>query len=354
MLSLLLLVGFVVFVAHQFRWSRLGYLNGLLSLPIIGNAHTFLGLERREDQFLEWREQNGSIYTYWLGLMKDVTVNNYKTMQKMFVQEDEKCADRTALETFDGVTRRRIYGTIDAYLLGQAKLEKMEVQGHCFTRRQLRNVCFDLWFAGEETTSTTATWAFALLIRYPEVRQKLHEELDRDIGSDPLITMPDKNALRDTNSVIMEIQRCANIAGQNISRKTTCKVEVGDCLLSKETVFVEPKKFNFDWFINENRKLKSCDDLTPFGLNEMVYLGSFMSITRSHLMVLAGSMARLKLFLLIANLCNAYKVSEQDSVWTRKFFQFFPDEKEPTLRKMAGEASLFTVVYKCRVQQRHQ
>ncbi|KAI6195329.1 (pine wood nematode) hypothetical protein [Aphelenchoides besseyi] len=306
MLSLLLLVGFVVFVAHQFRWSRLGYLNGLLSLPIIGNAHTFLGLERREDQFLEWREQNGSIYTYWLGLMKDVTVNNYK---KHAENRTKKCADRTALETFDGVTRRRIYGTIDAYLLGQAKLEKMEVQGHCFTRRQLRNVCFDLWFAGEETTSTTATWAFALLIRYPEVRQKLHEELDRDIGSDPLITMPDKNALRDTNSVIMfalkcqqQSCRCANIAGQNISRKTTCKVEVGDCLLSKETVFVEPKKFNFDWFINENRKLKSCDDLTPFGLNEM----------------------------------------------------FFPDEKEPTLRKMAGEASLFTVVYKCRVQQRHQ
>lgn len=36
----------------------------------------------------------------------------------------------------------------------------------------------DLFFAGNETTVTTAKWGLLMLILHPEVQRKLHQELD--------------------------------------------------------------------------------------------------------------------------------------------------------------------------------
>ncbi|KAI6206167.1 (pine wood nematode) hypothetical protein [Aphelenchoides besseyi] len=499
MLLLLLFISFVVLIFHQFYWRRRNLPNGPLPLPIIGNAHTFLKTERWEDQFLKWREEFGPVYTYWLGPMAIVSVNDYETMQKMFVHDGDTYADRAPMEAFDNLTRGGVHGVIetsgnlwsqqrrfalkvlrdlvgrnkiqeqilnefqvvrhnidaeiksgakeidfhrhtdiatgsiinaatvgfrftendhqhhfyrlreiteqmmknfsnpllnfavsnpsiaklpvfrqvmekagkvsqpifeflnrmidehlklndytdhnfepqdfiDAYLLEQSRQEKQNNEDHYFTRQQLLNVLFDLWFAGQvsskqsfyypscqETTSTTLTWGFAYLIRHPEAQQKLHAELDRVIGSDRLITMSDKNDLPYTNAVIMEIQRCANLVGQNLPRKTTREVEIVNCKLPKGTIFPEPKKFNPDRFIDENGRLKRSDELMPFSLGKRQCLGE--------------GIARAELFLFIANLCNAYK--------------FYAGEKEPTLLKSNGGGSLSTQSYKTRVVQRH-
>ncbi|KAI6174317.1 (pine wood nematode) hypothetical protein [Aphelenchoides besseyi] len=501
MLLLLLFILLAVLIVHQFYYRRRNLPNGPLPLPIIGNAHLFLKKERWEDQFLKWREEFGPIYTYWLGPMAIVSVNDYQIIQKMFVHDGDTYADRAAMEAFDDLTRGGVYGVIetsgnlwsqqrrfalkvlrdfglgknkmqerildelleirenidaeiksgakeidfhrhtdiatgsvinavvcgfrftekdhqhhfyrlrevtekmmknfsdpllnlavsnptisklpvfsqimeragkvsrpifeflnhmidehlklndytddnfepqdfiDAYLLEQNRQEKQKNKDHYFTRQQLLNVLFDLWFAGQETTSTTLTWGFAYLIRHPEAQQKLHAELDRVIGSDRLITMSDKNDLPYTNAVINEIQRCSNIVGQNLPRKTTREVVIANCKLPKGTVvipqvsvlmndpkiFPEPKKFNPDRFIDENGKLKRCDELMPFSIGKRQCLGE--------------GIARAELFLFLANLCNAYK--------------FYAGEKEPTLLKLNGGGSLSTKPYKTQVVRRH-
>ena len=127
---------------------------------------------------------------------------------------------------------------IDAYLL---EVEKSDEKGY-FSKKQLVNIAFDLWFAGEllwilslfdndkidneewlvlgqvsffwiglkfsfpsfksfkspslqETTSSTLTWAFAYLIKNQDVQTKMHDEMDKIIGSDRVITVSDKNQL---------------------------------------------------------------------------------------------------------------------------------------------------------------
>ena len=67
---------------------------------------------------------------------------------------------------------------------------------------QLYNMCFDLWIAGQETTSSTLSWEMAYLMTYSNVQEKLHRELDQVIGSDRLITMNDKKNLPYINAVI--------------------------------------------------------------------------------------------------------------------------------------------------------
>ncbi|KAI6206304.1 (pine wood nematode) hypothetical protein [Aphelenchoides besseyi] len=489
-LSFILLV---VLIFHQFYWRRRNLPNGPLPLPIIGNAHTFLKTERWEDQFLKWREEFGPIYTYWLGPMAVVSVNDYETMQKMFVHDGDTYADREPIKAFDDLVRGGIHGLIetsgnlwsqqrrfslkvlrdlglgknvmqerilnefqvvrqnidaeiksgakeidfhrhtdictgsvinalicnvrftekdhqkhfymlkevtekimkdfskplmsiiistptlaklpvlrqviekagnlsqpifeflnrmidehlklndytdnnfepqdfiDAYLLEQSRQERQNNNNHYFTRQQLLNVLFDLWFAGQETTSTTLTWGFAYLIRHPEAQQKLHAELDRVIGSDRLITMSDKNDLPYTNAVIMLVKIVPEGQPEK-SRLRTVSCQKGTVVIPQISVplvdpkiFPEPKKFNPDRFIDENGKLKRCDELMPFSLGKRQCLGE--------------GIARAELFLFIANLCNAYKL--------------YAGEKEPTLLKTNGGGSISTQPYKARVVQRH-
>lgn len=63
-------------------------------------------------------------------------------------------------------------------------------------------MCSDLFVAGQETTSTTLSWGIAYLIHNQEVQRHLHEELDRVVASDRLITMADKAELHYTNAVV--------------------------------------------------------------------------------------------------------------------------------------------------------
>ncbi|CAD6200379.1 unnamed protein product, partial [Caenorhabditis auriculariae] len=67
---------------------------------------------------------------------------------------------------------------------------------------QLVNVLLDLWFAGMETSANTLTWAIAYTLNNLETQDKLHEELDRVIGSDRDILMADKNDLVYVNAFI--------------------------------------------------------------------------------------------------------------------------------------------------------
>ncbi|KAI6195077.1 Unspecific monooxygenase [Aphelenchoides besseyi] len=113
MLLLLLFISLVLFLVYQFYWRRRNLPNGPIPLPVIGNAHSFVNTERWEDQFLKWREEFGPIYTYWLGPMAIVSVNDYELMQRMFVHDGDTYADRAPTEAFDNLIRGGVYGVVE-------------------------------------------------------------------------------------------------------------------------------------------------------------------------------------------------------------------------------------------------
>lgn len=136
------------------------------------------------------------------------------------------------------------------------------------------------------------------MITNPEAQSKLHEELDRVIGSGRLVTMADRSDLVYASSVVMvcsfvfhphlivrlqETQRMANILSQNAPRFTTRDVEIAGCLIKKGKALViaqisvpmidpqffpDPKRFNPDRFIDERGQLKRVDELMPFSLGK--------------------------------------------------------------------------------------
>ena len=58
----------------------------------------------------------------------------------------------------------------------------LKSKNFCVTELTMTAVMQDLFLAGAETTSTTLTWACLYLSLYPDKQEKLHKEIDRDLG----------------------------------------------------------------------------------------------------------------------------------------------------------------------------
>jgi cytochrome P450 len=198
---------------------------------------------------------------------------------------------------------------VEAYLRQQQKTEKVCNGENLFSNGQLFGCVFDMWLAGQETTSNTLSWMVLYLMTNPKSQKSIHHELDSIIGSDRIITLDDKMDLPYVNAVVAETQRLCNLLpnnvphrltedlnfhGYNLKADTTVVPQISSVLYD-ETIFEEPLKFKPERFIDSNGKFQTKPELIPFGVGKRACLGE--------------SLARLELFLFTANLLNQFEIS---------------------------------------------
>ena len=155
-----------------------------------------------------------------------------------------------------------------------------DVRGH----HNLESSILDLLLAGTETTSTALTWAILFLIRYPEIQNKLHKELDTVIGRNELPTLDNRTSLPYTEAFIHELLRYTCIAPLGLPHMAGGDVETcdGKFKLPKGTVifpnlyhvvndplvFDNPRLFNPDRFIDEKGNFVRSDRMIVFGVGK--------------------------------------------------------------------------------------
>uniref|UniRef100_A0A914YNR4 Cytochrome P450 n=1 Tax=Panagrolaimus superbus TaxID=310955 RepID=A0A914YNR4_9BILA len=197
---------------------------------------------------------------------------------------------------------------VEAYMRHQHKLKLDGIVNSNYDDAQLYATVLDLWIAGQETTSNTLAWLCVYLTQNPQIQQKLHKELDENIGSDRVITLDDKNNLNYLNAIVAETQRFCNLVPINLPHRTTKDTQIRGYKIPADTVithqvstvlmderyFPEPEKFKPERFLDKNGKFFQPPELMPFGIGKRACLGE--------------GLARLELYLFTANIFNQFKL----------------------------------------------
>ncbi|GFU03020.1 cytochrome P450 4c3 [Nephila pilipes] len=164
-----------------------------------------------------------------------------------------------------------LHGNKDSTKVKRKALMELLLELH-FEAQELReeDICEEVntfVSAGHETVSLSTTWALYLIGIYPDIQEKIHEELDRIFGTDTErdVTESDLNDLKYLNCVLKETNRLyavapiigrlvkedMNICGFKVPKGTTCLVSIYFLHRDKD-VFPDPEEFDPDRFLPEH------------------------------------------------------------------------------------------------------
>ncbi|KAF1753456.1 hypothetical protein GCK72_020013 [Caenorhabditis remanei] len=239
-----------------------------------------------KSDLMKWRTQTTlAPFDYIFGLVKETIQKRVETIEKgeHFISEEG--------DDF-----------VDAFLM-KMKKDKEDGVNSTFNLESLSVDLYDLWLAGQETTSTTLTWACVCLLNHPKVIGKMRKELGHVTGGNRSISLTDRAHTPYLNATINEVQRIASILnfnllrvlkedttidGQPISAGATFSTQL--CLLhTDEANFKNPTEFQPERFLENNNLEKK---LIPFGIGKRSCLGE--------------SLARAELYLILGNLIMEY------------------------------------------------
>ncbi|XP_078273637.1 cytochrome P450 2K1-like [Rhinoraja longicauda] len=196
-------------------------------------------------------------------------------------------------------------GFIDTYLLKQN--QESGNPNTYFHEKNLLYTTSNLFAAGMETTSTTLRWAMLLMMKYPHVQEKVHEEIIGIIGSERSPRAEDRTSLPYTNAVIHEVQRFGNIVPMNIMHSTTADVNFRGYFIPKDTPVIplltsvlfdktqweNPRDFNPSNFLDADGKFVKRDAFAPFSMGRRACAGE--------------TLARVELFLFFTTLIQKFR-----------------------------------------------
>uniref|UniRef100_A0A182JAI0 Uncharacterized protein n=1 Tax=Anopheles atroparvus TaxID=41427 RepID=A0A182JAI0_ANOAO len=160
-----------------------------------------------------------------------------------------------------------------------------------FNDLQLTMIILDIFIAGGQTTSTTLDLAFMMMIVYPDVQAKIHEEIDSNLAPEATPHYEDRLKLPYSEAFLLEIQRFFSIVPLNGPRRTTSDCTLAGYRLPKDTtVFMgfrnvhmdpehwgDPEVFRPERFLDAGRNIVNTERLLAFGQGKRRCLGETLA-----------------------------------------------------------------------------
>ncbi|GIY46222.1 cytochrome P450 4c3 [Caerostris darwini] len=146
-------------------------------------------------------------------------------------------------------------------------LLKLHIEDQVLDEEGVRQEVDTFISAGHETVAVAVKWALYLIGLYPEVQERIHQELDSVLGADSKghLWVADLNELKYLDCVLKECYRLYP-PGALFARKTSEEISICDYTIPKratvvvspflvhrdEDIFPDPEKFDPDRFLPEN------------------------------------------------------------------------------------------------------
>ncbi|XP_044145330.1 cytochrome P450 2K6-like [Bufo gargarizans] len=177
---------------------------------------------------------------------------------------------------------------IDAFLAKQQE-GKSEFSKY-FHNENLTALVGDLFGAGMETTSTTLRWAILLMMKYPEIQQKVQNEIEHVIGS-AQPQMEHRKQMPYTDAVIHEILRFGDIAPLGVPHSTTQDITFRGYFIPKgaavitllhsalrdKDYFEKPDEFYPEHFLDSSGNFKKNEAFIPFSIGKRSCAGETLA-----------------------------------------------------------------------------
>lgn len=167
----------------------------------------------------------------------------------------------------------------------------------------------DLLTAGSETTATTLLWFYLYMVHYPEVQQKIYEEIERWTGGSRLPCVADKVKMNFLHATILEVQRISSIVPLSVLHRVSEECTVRGFTIPKDTLVIphldavhfdeqiwgDPHTFRPERFLNDKGEVVQSEHILIFSLGRRMCIGE--------------ALAKMELFLFVAMTCQRFKIT---------------------------------------------
>ncbi|XP_006261727.2 cytochrome P450 2K6 [Alligator mississippiensis] len=207
------------------------------------------------------------------------------------------------IEHFKKLDKNDQRSFIDAFLVRQQE-EKSDANVY-FHNDNLKSLVSNLFAAGMETTYTTLRWGILLMMKYPEIQQKVQDEIMTVLGSNPP-RIKHRTKMPYTDAVVHEIQRTANILPLSAPHMTTVDVTLKGYFIPKGTYIIpflgsvlkdksqweKPDTFYPEHFLDSEGKFVKKEAFLPFSAGRRICAGE--------------TLAKMELFLFFTSLLQRF------------------------------------------------
>uniref|UniRef100_A0A8D2AUY2 Steroid 17-alpha-hydroxylase/17,20 lyase n=1 Tax=Sciurus vulgaris TaxID=55149 RepID=A0A8D2AUY2_SCIVU len=173
----------------------------------------------------------------------------------------------------------------------------------------------DIFGAGVETTVSVLQWIVAFLLHNPQVKKKIQEEIDQNVGFSRTPTFSDRSHLLMLEATIREVLRIRPVAPMLIPHKANTDSSIGEYAIDKDTQVIinlwalhhneeewnQPDQFMPERFLDPTGSQLISPSLSylPFGAGPRACVGELL--------------ARQELFLLMAWMLQRFDLEVPDN-----------------------------------------
>uniref|UniRef100_H2ZL05 Uncharacterized protein n=1 Tax=Ciona savignyi TaxID=51511 RepID=H2ZL05_CIOSA len=187
---------------------------------------------------------------------------------------------------------------------------EVTILSNSFQKTQLQYFLKDLFAAGTETSTSTIIWALYYLIRHPEIQDKVHREIDAELGKarsrEGKLSL--KTNLPYTKAVLQETYRIRTATPLAIPRRTREDVNLMGYSIPKDTQIIsnlwwvhndpehwdEPDVFRPERHLDTNGNLVMLNRVIPFSIGPRNCLGE--------------NLARIEIYLFLVSILQKFVV----------------------------------------------